>query len=374
MLKAFVLTPQKKDPPSRLRRSLVVEALGDLKVELLNPIPGRPPKKSRVFYPPLFPGISFDQEAALLKKADFLIADLSGADFRAGFLISEALKIGKPVLGLFWDQLDRESVSDWRGEKSFYLECVNKDNARSILRKFLRYLKRQRMSWGKMVVFDGTDGSGKATQIDLLGQYLTKKKINFKMIDFPRYETSFYGEMVGEFLRGEYGSFEKIDPRLTAVLYASDRLLAREQLYDWLKAGNLVIANRYVSASLGHHTARLPVEKREEFVNWLLEMEYRVNRLPKEDLVVFLHVPVEMSRKLIEKKPVRKYLKGEKKDAAEKSVNHQLESEKVFLQLVAKFDHWEKVVCLDAAKKLLSPEKIHPRVVRLLQNYQIIES
>lgn len=373
MFRALVLTPQRKDLLSRQRRRWVVEALGDFKVDLLNPIPGRPPGKSKTFYPSLFPGMSFGEETALLNKADFVIADLSGADFKTGFLISESLRQDLPVFGLFWEQIEDRKAEEWSDSALMYTECVNKDNIRSVLRRFLRHVRRLRHRRGKLIVFDGTDGSGKATQIDLLTKYLERQKLSFRSIDFPRYEASFFGEMVGRFLNGEYGSFNTTDPHLAAVLYAADRALARDQLYDWLRAGNIVIANRYTSANLGHQAARLPEAKRAAFIDWVQEMEYRVNRLPREDLVIFFHVPARISQKLVGKKAVRSYLKGNKRDEAKRRFDHQLESEKVFLTLAKRFRHWKKIECVDAKGHLLPPEVIHHRVVNLLRRQKILE-
>lgn len=371
MFRVLVLSPQTKDQPSRQRRAVVVEALGDSDVELLNPLPGRPPKEGTLFHPTLFPDVTFREDAGLLTKADLVVADLTGADFKTGFLISEALRSEVPVLGLFWGKIEKDKTASWQAHENFYLEGVEQQEVRSVLRRFLRFLRRQRKCWGRLVVIDGIDGSGKATQIKRLSRVLCQRGIKFKTVDFPRYDVSFYGELIGRFLRGEFGDWSQVSPYLASVVYAADRTLAREQLYDWLRAGNLVIANRYVSAN-AHQAARLPAEAQEDFWRWVLEMEYRVNRIPREDLTIFIHVPADLAIKLTAKKSARGYLKSETKDIPEKNTAHQKEAEKVFLQWAKEMPHWVKIEGVDKKNKLLSPVAVQRQILSLLEKRGII--
>ena len=88
-----------KDAASLYRRRLIVTNLADFRVQLLNPSPGRPPQTSPP--PPLFPQLFYQEEEKFLEKADLVIADLTKSDFKTGFLVSKALGLQKPVLGLF---------------------------------------------------------------------------------------------------------------------------------------------------------------------------------------------------------------------------------------------------------------------------------
>ncbi|MEK7181986.1 MAG: thymidylate kinase, partial [Patescibacteria group bacterium] len=99
---------------------------------------------------------------------------------------------------------------------------------------------------GKLIVIDGTDGSGKATQTDLLLKRFKKEGLLVKKLDFPRYEDNFFGKFIGECLAGEHGDFVSLDPRIASSLYAFDRFETKPLIEKWLSAGYTVILDRYV--------------------------------------------------------------------------------------------------------------------------------
>lgn len=79
------------------------------------------------------------------------------------------------------------------------------------------------MKKGKLIVIDGTDGSGKATQVALLMKRLKKEGHTVKMIDFPEYYKNFFGEFIGHCLSEQYYNFLHVHPKIASVLYAADR-------------------------------------------------------------------------------------------------------------------------------------------------------
>jgi nucleoside 2-deoxyribosyltransferase len=262
-MKVLVASPEAKDKVSRERRGLMVRALEDLKVNLINPLPGRPPKKLRL--PTLFPYLTYEKESQLLLKADLLVADLTQTDFKTGFLVSQALTGGKPVLGLFWRKIASKEVEDWSKNDLFYIDSFDKENILFVLRRFFKFVQQQRRHRGKLIVIDGTDGSGKATQCQLLLDYLKKVGYRTKYIDFPRYYSSFHGGMVGRYLKGEFGGLDEVNPYLASLTYALDRLTAKEDMDTWLRNGNLVVTNRYTSSNMAFQTVRVKPEERENF-------------------------------------------------------------------------------------------------------------
>ncbi len=352
---------------------MIVRGLEGLGTELLNPMPGRPPDTKQI-YPSLFPQMFYQQNSQLLTESELVIADLTQPDFKMGFLISRALSMNIPVFGLYWREQGEKSAAaensnlgEWKEKELFYFDWFNKENVRSVLRDFIKFIKKRQRQWGKLIVVDGTDGSGKTTQSKLLVKYLEKKNRPVKYIEFPRYYSSFHGKMVGRYLKGEFGGLREVNPYLASSFFALDRLTAKKELDDWLTGGCYVVANRYTSSNMGFQTARLAKENQEEFLNWLMEMEYKVHKLPKEDLVVILHVPVEVGQQLVDKKGNREYVKGNKRDIHEEDLIFLKKVEQKYLDLIERFDHWVRIDCLDDNGNLLSKEEIHAKVIEVVE-------
>ncbi|MFH1561351.1 MAG: hypothetical protein ABID04_02095 [Patescibacteria group bacterium] len=368
-MKVLVLSPEKKDRKSRQRRRLIVRSLEGLKTQLLNPAYGRPPEK-KTFRPSLFPAVFYQHELKVLLKADLVIADLTEADFKTGFLVSQALSLKKPVLGLFEGTLSGSAEFNWKNDDLLFTECFNRDNIHSIIDHFLIFVKRERGRKGKLIVIEGGDGSGKATQLEALVNYFKSKGEKIKTLDFPLYYSSFHGGMVGRYLKGEFGGLSQVNPYLASLTFSLDRLLAKSEIEEWLKKGYIIIANRYVTSNMAHQTVRVNGKEQEKFLSWLLEMEYKVHRLPKEDLVVFLHVPSEIGQKLVDKKGQRGYVKG--RDIHEANQKYLEKVGKMYLRLSKRFRHWEKVDCLGENGKLLSIDEIHQKIISVLAKRGII--
>ena len=214
---------------------------------------------------------------------------------------------------------------------------------------------------GKLIVLDGTDGSGKATQTKLLVRRLKKEGYRMKALDFPRYEHNFFGKLIGQCLSGEYGDFIAIDPRIASTLYAADRFESKSLLEKWLKAGYIVVLDRYVSANQIHQGGKITDDKaRKNFLIWLDTMEFKIFGLPRPDLVLYLDVPKKISDKLLsfgkQGLSVNHFVKN-KKDLAEKNALHLQNSRESALKIVKKSNNWNLIAC--APKEvLLSRETI----------------
>ena len=208
------------------------------------------------------------------------------------------------------------------------------------------------MKKGKFVVFEGIDGSGKATQVKLLSK---KLKIPHEVISFPRYGNNPHADQIKKYLKGELGKKEKISPYEISLEYAGDRALAKSQIAKWLKDGKLVIADRYVSSSKAHLGAQLPESERQKFINWLDDLEYETNNIPREDLVIFLYIPPEISQKNITSK---------EKDILEKDLEHQKNTGKIYLEL-AKNPKWVTINCIKNGK-MRNKNEINKEIRRVL--------
>jgi dTMP kinase len=223
---------------------------------------------------------------------------------------------------------------------------------------------------GKIIALEGIDGSGKGTQLDLLVSALEARNLPTFRISFPRYGT-FFGKLVGRYLNGEFGPLEAVDPHLSALLYAGDRLEAKPEIEAALAAGKIVIADRYIGSNLAHQTARVPTEMREEFIGWLKHLEYVLYGLPAEDLVIYLRVSFETAYRLVGLKAARDYT-NLKRDIQEADTKH-LEQTGIIYQRLVREPNWVGVDCEDeSSRKLRSPEEIHQFVMQCVES-QILE-
>ncbi len=206
---------------------------------------------------------------------------------------------------------------------------------------------------GKLIVIDGSDGSGKATQTKLLVARLLKEKILTKTLDFPQYTKNFFGQLLKECLSGTYGDFIAVNPRIASVLYAADRFESKDTLERWLKEGKVVVLDRYVSANQMHQGGKIKDARgRKAFLSWLDTMEHTVFTLPRPNMILYLHVPVAVSQVL---------LKDKRKDLAEKNIKYLSASQEGALKLIRAGSAWKKIECTKRGA-MLQREEIHEKI------------
>ena len=222
-----------------------------------------------------------------------------------------------------------------------------------------------------MIVIDGTDGSGKATQVALLEMKLKKDGRTVKIVDFPEYYKNFFGEFIGHCLSEQYYNFVKVHPKIASVLYAADRFESKGELESWLSLGYVVLANRYVSANQIHQGGKISnPSKRAAYMKWLEKMEYEVFKIPRPDVVLYLDVPIELTSKMMKERNKndkgRAYL-GKKKDVHENDQNFLENSRKSALWLTKHDRNFIKIEC---AKKgtMLSRDEIHGMIYENVKN------
>lgn len=211
-----------------------------------------------------------------------------------------------------------------------------------------------------LIAVDGIDGSGKGTQTKLIHQYLLERGKTVDLVSFPQYK-SFFGTMVGEYLNGGFGSLEQVDPKLASLLYAMDRKAYFESIP--LK-GDITLCDRYVPSNIGHQASRVDPDKSEAFCNWLEELEFGVNRIPRPDISIIFDISVENSAKQVAKKKKREYT----------DLSHDIhEQDKVYLQKVRNYflslgdrEAYHLVDCEDGKGNVLPIETIFEKVKTLV--------
>lgn len=222
---------------------------------------------------------------------------------------------------------------------------------------------------GKLIVFSGIDGSGKATQTKLLAKRLKSKGYQIKIIDFPQYGKKSAG-LVEEYLLGHYGPLDQVSPYQASIFYACDRYAASFQINRWLKKGFIVLVDRYVSANLGHQGAKIKNQKkREAFFRWVYELEYKIFKIPKPTICFLLKTSPAISQKLIgrgySRDKVKKrslYLGKRKKDIHEKNFSHLELAQKSYLHAAQFFKREFVVIECVKDNQLLPPQEIHKMI------------
>lgn len=210
---------------------------------------------------------------------------------------------------------------------------------------------------GKLIVIDGTDGTGKTTQLQLLKNKLEKDGLSLISFDFPQYNTKSAGP-IEEYLSGKYGSSHEVSPYQSSILYAVDRFDVSFEMRRALNQGKIVLLNRYVSANMGHQGGKIEdALERKLFFNWLYELEYNIFNLPTPDLSIILYAEPEVAQELAKERK-REDWKGKTNDIHENNIEHLKKAANIYLEIADNFPNFHLIKCT-RNKAMLSREDIH---------------
>ncbi|MFH0971744.1 MAG: hypothetical protein V1835_04215 [Candidatus Micrarchaeota archaeon] len=201
---------------------------------------------------------------------------------------------------------------------------------------------------GKLIVIEGTDAVGKATQSMMLAQKLKERGNKVEVINFPTYG-SIFGKLIKQYLHGKFGTKDGLAPELVSILYALDRYQYSATLQTKIDGGKYIICNRYSQSNL-YQAAKIPdAAKRRKFIEWVWGLE---SRLPAADAIAFLNLPPSISSKLLIKR-------GRKIDMHEKDLAYQENVRRAYLDEARK-RHWIVIDCTEKGslkdKKKISKE------------------
>lgn len=214
---------------------------------------------------------------------------------------------------------------------------------------------------GRFIVIEGTDGAGKATQTMLLQDYLQSIGRDVETIAFPRYDqTSSW--LVKEYLAGWFGSAGEVPAKAASAFFAFDRLQAADQIRDWLKAGKVVIADRWVSANKGHQLGKIyRNQAKQDYLDWLNQFEYEHNGLPVPDLTVLLYLDPVLAQADSSAKG------GVKNDVHESDPKHLKRAATAYLW-AARHDTVERwqIVSVAPRKQRLTREQVQQKIRQLI--------
>lgn len=156
---------------------------------------------------------------------------------------------------------------------------------------------------GKLIVIEGLDGSGKATQAQKLFEKLKEQGAQVIKVSFPDYDSN-SSALIKMYLNGEFGSDpNQVNPYAASSFYAVDRFASYTKSWkNFYLVGGTVIADRYTTSNAIHQCAKLPKEQWKDFINWLFHYEYELLGIPSPYRTIYLRVDPEVSQKLITKR------------------------------------------------------------------------
>lgn len=215
---------------------------------------------------------------------------------------------------------------------------------------------------GKLIVFEGTDGSGKSTQFSLLTQRLEQGGTPFYKLVFPQYKEE-SSALIRMYLGGEFGSNPgDVNAYAASMFYAVDRFASYRKVWKPIyESSTVILSDRYTTSNAVHQAAKEPAEKRAEFFRWLYEMEYDQMELPKPDLVIYLDMPTEVTEQLMRKRESDTQTKA---DIHEKDMNYLRLCRQTGLE-AAKYYGWHVVHCARDGQPR-SIEEIHEEIYALV--------
>lgn len=217
---------------------------------------------------------------------------------------------------------------------------------------------------GKIIVFEGIDGSGKGTQSKKLYKYLKEKKEKVILLEFPCYSETFFGKEVGDYLNGGFGGLDEVHPKLSAILYAGDRFEKKETILKYLKKGYIIICDRYVPSNIAHQSAKIENKtEQKKLRKWISKLEYKVFGLPKPDIIFFMDMNPKISDNLVLQKDARSYT-DKSKDLHENDNSYLLKVYEMFKKLSKS---WITIKCQNKNNELKTVDEIHAKILKKLK-------
>ncbi len=216
---------------------------------------------------------------------------------------------------------------------------------------------------GKLIVIEGTDGSGKSTQFRLLSEHLTQDQVAFKHLVFPRYQEE-SSALIRMYLGGQFGKKPSdVSAYAASAFYAVDRYASYKMDWgQWYEQGGLVLSDRYTTSNAVHQASKEQGDARQDYLKWLYEFEYEKLGLPRPDLTIYLDVPTDFTEKM---------LRGREADTNTKADIHEQDMQYLATcracgREAAAYYNWKVIHCVkDGAMRTI--EDIHQEIYTAVQ-------
>ena len=215
------------------------------------------------------------------------------------------------------------------------------------------------MKKGTLIVFEGTDGSGKSTQFKLLCDRLQTGGTPFRRLIFPQYQEP-SSALLKMYLNGEFGSHPSdVNPYAASTFYAVDRYAAWKK--DWgddYRAGTLILSDRYTTSNAVHQGGKVSPADQPAFFDWLFDFEYHKLGLPEPDLVFYLDMPTQEAVRLLRTREAETNTRG---DIHEVDQDYLTLCRQTALRAAEHYG-WKRISCVDAQGRVRSIEDIHQEI------------
>lgn len=216
---------------------------------------------------------------------------------------------------------------------------------------------------GKLIVFEGTDGSGKSTQFARLCKRMEEEDRPFQRLIFPQYDKP-SSALLRMYLGGEFGSRpEDVNAYAASTFYAVDRYASWKQVWgEAYRRGGLILSDRYTTSNAVHQASKVPEGERAAFFEWLADFEYNKLGLPRPDLVLYLDMPTEKAVENLRRRESATHTKG---DIHEVDTAYLAQCRGTALQAAEHYG-WRRLVCVDGAGNLRTVEDLHEEIWKIL--------
>ncbi|EPY2278713.1 dTMP kinase [Clostridium sporogenes] len=224
------------------------------------------------------------------------------------------------------------------------------------------------MERGRLIVIEGSDGSGKATQTKKLYDKLVKQNKKVKKVEFPNYKSE-SSSLIKMYLSGEFGKNpDSVNPYASSTFYAVDRFASYKKHWEeFYLNGGIIIADRYTTSNMIHQAAKIKeVQAKDKFLNWLWDFEFQKFNLPVPDCVIFLDMPPKCSKSLMETRN-NKFTGEKEKDIHENNYEYLLESYNNSKYISEKYG-WNRIECTNK-DKIKSIDQINDDIIKVITKY-----
>ena len=217
---------------------------------------------------------------------------------------------------------------------------------------------------GKLIVIEGTDGSGKSTQFRLLTERVAAEGHEFRKLVFPQYKEE-SSALIRMYLGGEFGTKPSdVSAYAATAFFAVDRYASYKKVWgQWYENGGLVLSDRYTTSNAVHQTSKEPTEKQADFLGWLYDFEYDKLGLPRPDLTIYLDVPTDFTEKLLRHREADTNTQA---DIHEQDMAYLATCREIGRRAAA-FYNWTVISCVKEGA-MRSIEDIHEEIYRHVKN------